>query len=58
VTALFSKHSFRHILQCRALVCGIFYKWKAKFGGVMMSEAKPLKILEDENTKLMKLLAE
>lgn len=28
------------------------YKWKAKFGGVEMSEAKRLKTLEDENTKL------
>lgn len=35
-----------------------FYKWKAKFGGMEVSEAKRLKALEDENRKLKKLLAE
>jgi len=34
------------------------YNWKAKYGGVDMSEAKRLKLLEDENAKLKKLLAE
>lgn len=35
-----------------------FYNWKAKFGGMDVSEAKRLKALEDENAKLKKLLAE
>lgn len=35
-----------------------FYKWKAKFGGLEVSEAKRLRQLEDENSKLKKLLAE
>jgi putative transposase len=35
-----------------------FYKWKAKYGGLEVSDAKRLKTLEDENTKLKKLLAE
>jgi putative transposase len=35
-----------------------FYKWKAKYGGLDVSEAKRLKVLEDENAKLKKLLAE
>ena len=35
-----------------------FYKWKAKFGGMQVSEAKRLKTLEDENRKLKTLLAE
>ena len=35
-----------------------FYKWKAKFGGLDVSDAKRLKSLEDENAKLKKLLAE
>jgi putative transposase len=35
-----------------------FYNWKAKFGGLDVSEAKRLKALEDENGKLKKLLAE
>ena len=34
------------------------YKWKAKFGGLDVSEAKRLKALEAENAKLKKLLAE
>jgi putative transposase len=35
-----------------------FYKWKAKYGGLDVSDAKRLKALEDENAKLKKLLAE
>ncbi|MGH6620974.1 MAG: IS3 family transposase [Alphaproteobacteria bacterium] len=35
-----------------------FYKWKAKYGGLDVSEARRLKALEDENAKLKKLLAE
>jgi putative transposase len=35
-----------------------FYKWKAKFGGLEVSEARRLKALETENAKLKKLLAE
>ena len=34
------------------------YKWKARYGGLDVSEAKRLKQLEDENSKLKKLLAE
>src|SRR4051794_6850861 len=34
------------------------YNWKAKFGGMDVSEAKRLKQLEDENARLKKLLAE
>ena len=35
-----------------------FYKWKSKFGGMDVSDAKRLQALEDENAKLKKLLAE
>lgn len=35
-----------------------FYSWKAKSGGLEVSDARKLKALEDENTKLKKLLAE
>ena len=35
-----------------------FYKWKAKYGGMEVSDARRLKTLEDENTRLKKLLAE
>ncbi|NQY81617.1 MAG: transposase [Alphaproteobacteria bacterium] len=34
-----------------------FYKWKAKYGDMQVSEVKRLKELEDENGKLKKLLA-
>ena len=34
------------------------YKWKAKYGGMDISEAKRLKALEDENARLKKLLAD
>src|SRR5215208_6158468 len=35
-----------------------FYKWKARYGGLDVSEARRLKVLADENAKLKKLLAE
>ena len=37
---------------------GTFYNWRAKFGGITVSEAKRLKSLDDENAKLKKLLAQ
>jgi putative transposase len=48
-----ARHQRRHILQAAT-----FYKWKAKFGGLEVSEAKRLRSLEEENAKLKKLLAE
>lgn len=35
-----------------------FYKWKAKFGGMDLSDARKLKTLESENARLKKLLAD
>lgn len=35
-----------------------FYNWKAKFGGMDVSEAKRLRSLESENAKLKRLLAD
>ncbi len=35
-----------------------FYKWRSKYGGMEVSDAKKLKALEAENAKLKKLLAE
>ena len=34
------------------------YKWKAKYGGMEVSEAKKLRALEDENAKLKRMLAD
>jgi len=35
-----------------------FYKLKAKYGGMELSDARRLKVLEDENAKLKRLLAD
>jgi len=45
---------------CRELgiVEQTFYRWKSKFGGMDVSEAKRLRALEDENSRLKKMLAE
>ena len=45
---------------CRkhGLSSATFYKWKAKFGGLEVSEARRLRVLEDENAKLKKLVAD
>ncbi len=37
---------------------GTFYKWKAKYGGMEVSDARKLRALESENSRLKKLLAE
>lgn len=37
---------------------GTFYNWKAKYGGLTVSEAKRLKSLEDENRRLKHIVAE
>jgi putative transposase len=35
-----------------------FYKWKKKYGGLSISEAKRLRVLESENARLKKLLSD
>ena len=35
-----------------------FYKWKSKYGGLEISEARRLRVLEDENRKLKHIVAE
>ena len=49
VTELCRRHS---------LSSATYYAWKAKFGGLEVSDAKRLRALEDENGKLKRLLAE
>ena len=49
VDALCRKHGFGN---------STFYKWKAKFGGMDVSDARKLKALEDENARLKKLVAD
>ena len=45
---------------CRKHNCSeqSFYRWKAKFGGMEVSEAKRLRELERENTELKKIVAD
>ena len=40
------------------IVENAIYRWKSKYGGMEVSEAKRLRVLESENAKLKKLLAE
>jgi len=35
-----------------------FYRWKSKYGGMTLSEAKRLKAMEDENRRLKQLVAD
>lgn len=46
------------VCRTHGISSATFYKWKAKYGGLEVSDAKRLKALEDENAKLKKLLAE
>jgi len=45
---------------CRKYNCSeqSFYRWKAKYGGMEVSEARRLRELERENTELKKIVAE
>ncbi len=46
------------VIRKHGIANGTFYRWKSKFGGMEVSEAKRLRELEAENAKLKKLLAE
>ena len=46
------------ICRRHGIATGTFYRWKSKYGGMEVSEAKRLRELESENAKLKKLLAE
>jgi putative transposase len=46
------------LLRKHGIAPATYYAWKAKFGGMTVSEAQRLKALESENAKLKRLLAE
>ena len=46
------------ICRKHAVSSATFYAWKAKYGGLEVSQARRLRTLEDENARLKKLLAE
>ncbi|WP_333722097.1 IS3 family transposase [Agrobacterium tumefaciens] len=47
-----------HVCRKHGISDATFYKYKARYGGMDVSDARKLKALEDENAKLKKLLAE
>ena len=46
------------LLRKHGISQGTFYRWKAKYGGLDISEARRLKALEDENARLKRMLAD
>ena len=46
------------VCRKRGISSPTFYKWKAKYGGLEVSEARRLKALEDENARLKRMLAD
>ena len=48
----------QELIRKHGIANGTFYRWKSKYGGMDVSEAKRLRELEVENAKLKKLLAE
>jgi putative transposase len=49
--------SVKEICRKHSISDATYYKWKAKFGGMNVSEARRLKQLEEENSRLKKLVA-
>jgi putative transposase len=62
VIAILREHEACHktadLCRKHGISSATFYAWKAKYGGLDVSQARRLKVLEDENAKLKKLLAE
>jgi putative transposase len=50
--------STANVCRKHGISSATFYKWKAKYGGLEVSDARRLRALEGENAKLKKLLAE
>ena len=48
----------REVIRKTGITEQTFYRWKAKYSGMTVSDATKLKTLEDENRRLKKLLAE
>ena len=62
VIAILREHEAGHktadLCRKHGISSATFYAWKAKFGGLDVSQARKLRVLEDENAKLKTLLAE
>jgi len=48
----------KEVCRRHGISSATFYKWKSKYGGLEVSDARKLKALELENRRLKKLLAE
>jgi putative transposase len=48
----------RDICRRHGITETTFHRWRAKYGGMQISEARRLKVLEDENRRLKKLVAD
>lgn len=51
-------HTTAEVCRRHGISSATFYKWKAKYGGLDVSDARRLKTLEAENAKLKRLLAD
>jgi putative transposase len=51
-------HAIEDFCRRKHISTATYYRWRRKYGGFTVSEAKRLKTLESENAKLKKLLAE
>ena len=50
--------SAAEVIRRHGVTAHTFYRWKAKFAGMEVSDAKRLKALEDENRRLKQLVAQ
>jgi len=50
--------SVQDVCRKHGISLNTFYRWRSKYGGMELSDIKKLKSLEDENSKLKKILAE
>lgn len=53
-----SGHSTAEVCRRHGISQGTFYKWKAKYGGMEVSDAKKLRALESENARLKRIVAD
>ena len=58
IIGLLKEHEAVDLCRKHGVSDASIYKWKAKFGGMDVSEARRLRSLEDENAKLKRLLAD
>ena len=62
IIALLKEHhagaSVHELCRKHGISDATFYKWRSKYGGLEVSQARKLKALEEENARLKKLLAE